>query len=104
VKVFKNRRRLIPAEHIRSAQVAVINKICPPTYSTEDPPSIEEMLTTDYGSTAVICKELNKPIIISELTSAIITAKEKSAPGLDQIEYSIIKYFPSECKRTFEHI
>jgi len=84
VKTFKNKKCSISslaAENIRSAQVVAINKICPPTCSTTD--SIEEMLTADSGSAAIICKELNKSITISELTSVIIMAKEKSASGLD---------------------
>ena len=41
---------------------------------------------------------LNLPITMEELNAAIETSKKKSSPGLDQIEYQMLKHTPTSVR------
>jgi len=75
-------------------QDSIINRLCPPSCFHSPSQSFEEMKTTDQSSDSSFLW-MDNPFSISELETAIASSRRNSAPGLDRIDYAIIRFFPS---------
>jgi hypothetical protein len=76
-----------PNEYKEEKIIAVeqgIQNLCPPWVETE-PPTLENTNEDHF---------LDTPLDIEELNSAIDNVKAESSPGLDGINYKVIKCLP----------
>jgi len=91
VKLFKKRKfnqELNPSPQTQLYNNA-ISKLCPPSCLHLNGNSIKSFLNDD-SINPNICKDLDESFTLSELNLAIINTKQNSAPGLDQIDYTVI--------------
>ncbi|KYM96985.1 hypothetical protein ALC62_12362 [Cyphomyrmex costatus] len=99
LKRFRN-HRLISANssaHNRNEDRSVmiqeaIAKLCPP-FVPPSPPIISEAYTGVHAW-------LDDPFTLDELSAALQSVKSSSSPGLDRIDYRLVKALPFELKHT----
>ncbi|XP_018397608.1 PREDICTED: uncharacterized protein LOC108775675 [Cyphomyrmex costatus] len=72
-----------------------ISKLCPPFAYFDRSTTLSDMKADDSRNPEV-CKWLDDPITFDELSSAILTVRKKSAPGLDQISYELLDLLPAQ--------
>jgi hypothetical protein len=81
-----------PIEYREEKTIAVeqgIENLCPPWVETE--PLVLDSINVDCF--------LDTPLDIEELNSAIDSVKVESSPGLDVINYKVIKYLPEYMRK-----
>jgi len=99
--IRKNRSPLSPLRKT-IAMLSLLNSqsypvLCPPSCLHYDYPSLVEMETHDASSNH--CHSwLDDPFTLQELEFAISSSKRGSAPGLDQIDYIIIREIPNDLR------
>ncbi|XP_018364089.1 PREDICTED: RNA-directed DNA polymerase from mobile element jockey-like [Trachymyrmex cornetzi] len=81
--------------NLDTVSLAAIEKLCPPFCPYNDHKHIEDMKREDLLQHNTQ-QWLEEPFSRVELTRAINVAKKRSAPGLDQIDHSIISSLPDE--------
>jgi len=72
---------------------SIVDKLCPPSCLFLQAQSLREMEVSDQQSVEVF-SWMDKPFKIGELEAAIDFSCRNSAPGLDRIDYTIIRSFP----------
>jgi len=75
-------------------QKSIIDKLCPPSCHDFPAQSLEEMEAIDQLNDNPHLW-MDDPFSIRELETAIASSRKSSAPGLDQIDYAVIRSFPS---------
>lgn len=55
-----------------------------------------EVMKHEDRSNPLICGWLGSPLTLKELRNALKSAKKRSAPSLDQIDFSMIASLPAE--------
>jgi hypothetical protein len=67
-----------------------IQNLCPPWVETE-PPVLDNINGAPF---------LDTPLVIEELNSVIDSVKVESSPGLDGLNYKVIKYLQEEMRKV----
>jgi len=68
-------------------------KLCPPSYLHMLWSSLDSLVAEDIEDPGIF-RELESPFTFLEYDAAVSSIKLKSAPGSDQVDYSIISSFP----------
>lgn len=96
VKNFKNRRirdDIIDSQMMSCKIDEAINKICPPSCAPAPEYSLETMKLRDLCNSNLQVW-MDDPINFKEVKLALEDSKLKSSPGLDQIDFKILKHLP----------
>jgi hypothetical protein len=98
-KLFRKRNlstssSLTGSAELISSQEAVISKLCPPACTSGGNRPLCDLLHEDFRSTN-LCASLDQDITLHEVTLALKSMKKRSAPGIDQIDYRILKALPT---------
>jgi len=75
-------------------QDSIIDKLCPPSCPGFPAQTLEEMKAIDQLNDNPHLW-IDDPFSIRELETAIASSRKNSVPGLDQIDYAVIRSFPA---------
>jgi len=71
------------------SQNLLLSKLCPPSCLHSFFPPLDELNSLDSSTSPFIW--IDDPFTITELDASIDSSKRKSSPGLDRIDYAIIR-------------
>jgi len=77
-----------------AAQNQLLSKLCPPSCFYLILPSLDSLKLEDTPDSPLAW--IDNPFSMRELELAIHSSKKKSSPGLDRIDYNIIRSIPSD--------